>query len=387
MNEAQLVLRAIHEGLGQSAADIVSPMTLWDDVLELLGGKVELRVEVHHDEGAHPAIAHAHVLATLEGRDERLDASVVAVHEARGTGLGLVGHTFCDLVAGPLLSLVHARPVLGALPFDGNDPIGVRHHQGFVGPLAVRGLSESGPQSVFEGLPSFEFAEALAPPGRLHIAKAVFDVRNDGQIRRTLEVDGQTASHFDAAWRPRGGAPSNIVGLRFAVFHSADQGSLVRHQRALDEAIGAFIEHFAATRDRDAAADRLATSGVDPRIVHELRLFVPAAFARLVFDDRLPLSRTFTRVRADGWTDEQVPFMRERPFARALVLGQRRMEQDSVLAQELAMTSSEVSAINHALNQGSDLANIAPLAPLIPDPDVPYAVLERVAKALYGTSE
>ena len=382
MDESKLVLDAIHDRLSHEPVSLVSPMTDEGDALHLLAGRLVLEVRVQYDEGAHPAIAHAHVLATIEGQ-EPLDASVVAVDPDRAKGLAGVGHTFCDLVAGPILSLVHARPVMGAVHFDGRDGRGVAGHHGFLGPQMVRGLPPGEPDP-FEGISAFDFADALAPPRLAHLAKAVFDIRQDGHIRRNLEVDGHV-SHVDALWAPDHKGPANTFGVRFAVFHAADQPDSVRHNRAIDEAILAFIEHFAATRDRDAAADHLASSGTDRRLVHELRLFVPAAFARLVFGDRLPLSTTFTRVRADGWTDENLLFMAERSFARAKVLGTERMERgDVALANELALASSEVGAMNHALQNGTALEDLAPLAPLIPDPNVSIEVLERVARRLYG---
>lgn len=386
MSEAQLVLQAIHERLEAEPVDIASPLTLEEGLVTLLAGDIELRVEVQHDEGAHPAIAHAHVLVTMGDDEEPLDASVVAVHPDRARALAAVGHTFCDLVAGPVLSMGHGRPVLGALPFDGRTPnanhgIGTGH--GYIGPRAVRGLADGAPDP-FAGLPSFEFATALAPPRLTHIAKAVFDVRADQRIRRTLEVDGHTASHVDAPWHPEREAPANIIGLHFAVFRFGEPGPTAKAHRGIDEAIEAFVEHFAATRDRDAAADQLAASGVAPALVHELRLFVPAAFARVVFGDGLPLSPTFTRVRRDGWTDEGVPFMGERPFARALVTGRARLETHEAIARALALASSEVGAIHHALEAGTPLDRLQPLPPLVPDPDVPLEVLERVAQQLYG---
>ncbi len=386
MDESQLVLDAIHDRLAREPVDVVSPVTREGDVVSLLAGKVELRVRIQHDDGAHPAIAHAHVLATI-GDQEPLDACVVAVHPDRAQGLAGVGATFCDLVAGPILSLVHQRPVLGSLHFDETDAHGVPGQHGFVGPSMVRGLPD-GASDPFVGVPVFDYADALAPPRLVHLAKVVFDVRDDRHIRRTLEVDGHAASHTDPLWAPEHTAPANIVGLRFAVFHPGGRASpgTVRQQRALDEAIDAFVEHFAATRDRDEAAARLASSGVDARLVHEIRLLVPAAFARLVFEDRLPLSSTFTRVRADGWTDEDLPFMAERPFARGKILGARRIEREgTALAQEIALASSEVAAIDHALKQGTALEDLRPLAPLVPDPDVPVEVLERVARSLYGS--
>ncbi|MEM6928980.1 MAG: hypothetical protein AAF602_18720, partial [Myxococcota bacterium] len=352
MDEARLVLDAIHDRLAREPVDVISPLTDEGDVLTLLAGKVEIAVVIRHDEGAHPAIAHAHVLVTLRG-EAPLVASVVAVHADRAKGLAGVGETFCDVVAGPVFSFVHGRPVMNAVAFDPTGPDGVRGQRGFVGPRLVRGLADGAPDP-FEGVPTFDYAEALAPPGPVHIAKVVFDVRSGQRIRRTIEVDGHAASHVDGTWAPDRSPPANIVGLRYAVFHAPDRPAQVRRHRALDEAIEAFVEHFAATRERDAAADRLATSGVDPRLVHEIRLFVPAAFARLVFEDRLPLSTTFTRVRKDGWVDEGLPFMRERPFARATVLGTTRIERDGVqLAQEIAMTASEVAAIQHSLQQGT----------------------------------
>jgi len=387
MSEDQLVVDAIHDRLSQLPVALVSPMLRDRDVVELLGGQIELRVEIRHDEGSHPAIAHAHVLVTLNRpRDAEplaLDACVVAVHPDRARGLAGVGHNFCDLVAGPVLSLVLGRPVLGAVAFDGASPGGIAGHHGFLGPLLVRGLADGQPDP-FEDVPAFDHAEALAPPGLVHIAKVVLDVRDDQRIRRTLEVDGHAASHVDPTWGGDRTAPANIVGLRFAVFEPHDP-HLPRRHRALDQAIAAFVEHFRATRDRDAAADRLASSGVDPALVHEIRLFVPAAHARLVYGDELPLSRTFTRVRADGWTDEDLPFLGERTFARALVLATQRLDRDGeALSRAIGQASSEVAAIDHARQQGADLGSLRPLAPLVPDPDVPVEVLERVAQRLYG---
>jgi len=387
MNEATLVLDALHDRLSQLPADLVSPIVHDGGVVELLGGQLELAVRIHHD-GAHPAIAHAHVLVTAGpssgGERRTLDVCVVAVHVDRAKGLAGVGHTFCDLVAGPILSLLHGRPVLGATAFDAGTPGGIPGHRGYVGPLMVRGLADGEPDP-FADVPTFDYADALAPPGVVHVAKVVFDARDDRPIRRTLEVDGHDASHVDLDWATGPSSPSNIVGLRFAVFEPTNPAT-TRRGRALDEAIDAFVEHFAATGDRDSAADRLVTSGVAAHTVHEIRLFVPAAYARLSFGGEFPLSETFIRVRADGWTDEDLQFMAERTYARALVLGRGRISRGEVsLVRKIGRTSAEIAAIEQALERGAALESLGALVPLIPDADVPSEVLERVAKQLYGS--
>ena len=125
----------------------------------------------------------------------------------------------------------------------------------------------------------------------------------------------------------------------------------MQEHNAIDQAIVNFVEQFKQTRDADTAFDYLVREGLPQWIVHRVSLLVPTAFARLVFGD-FPLSSMFTQVRADGSIQER-PLMSDRVFARATALGPAQLESDKQVVIDLAVTSAEIQAINHALNQGS----------------------------------
>ena len=215
MNEPELILLAIRDAL--EPTEWGGPVELRDGQLSLKGGQLTLQARVHQDEGTHLAIAHAHIIAKIQGY-EPLDACVVAVHVNRTQGLRQAGQRWVDLVAGPVLSLVEARPMLGAVHFAGASAVGVRGAHGFVG---NRGCGTTPrPEDAGDPFPNtepFAFASALAPPGTLHIAKVVLDASTGGPTRRILEIDGHAASHTDPEWHPVPDAP--LMGIQYAVFH------------------------------------------------------------------------------------------------------------------------------------------------------------------------
>jgi hypothetical protein len=157
----------------------VGEVSFSDDRLSLLDGAVRLRAAVYDDPGASPEMAHCHVTAEMGAHGEPLDACVVGIHAERPKALAEVARVWVDLVAGPVLSLLHGRPVLGAEHFDGSDPAGVLGAHGFVGPMGWRFVPpEFRPEAFATRL--FDFAAEMAPPARVHIAKTTLTVRRSG---------------------------------------------------------------------------------------------------------------------------------------------------------------------------------------------------------------
>jgi hypothetical protein len=173
---------------------------------------------VLHGENDHPALAHVHVELRVRNSDRALEACVVGVGSARAEALSAAAHSWVLLVAAPLLSLVHTRPLLDAEHFTGEQPWGVPDRHGFVGPASARGDVDSIEMGSLGSAPFFTGADELAGDGRLHLVKSI--VTNvDGKWKRTLELDGHAATRIDDDYQLGIKAPERFaICTRFAVF-------------------------------------------------------------------------------------------------------------------------------------------------------------------------
>ncbi|MBI3926631.1 MAG: hypothetical protein HY319_13905 [Armatimonadetes bacterium] len=228
----KILLSALHQELSRQPPDVVGRLELSDDVLSLLDGQAELTVEVRDDAGAHPALAHCHILTRIRRwPEERLDACVVGIHREPQQALQDAARTWVESVAGPLLSLVHARPVMEARAFDGSQPGGVAGCRGFVGPMRLRLASPAIDLERFREARVFEYASAMAPPCVIHLAKVTLEPTGQGTWKRNLEIDGHAASHAERIWTQGPPAPAEGVLSQFAVFHFEDQPEFIERRR------------------------------------------------------------------------------------------------------------------------------------------------------------
>jgi hypothetical protein len=384
-DDADHVLRAIDEGLRQLPAEVVGRVERTGSAVVAYDRQLILEANVRSDPGSHPSIAHCHVIARL-GRTaftDPLDACVVGIDPDRQRGLEQAGRNWIRNVGGVLFSLLHARPVMDAEHFDGQEVWGVPGCHGFVGPLTGFGAERPDELEALLGAPMFEYAEALAPPGLVHLAKVVLQADGDKGWTRTIEIDGHGASFEEASWQCGVAAPATAVLARHAVFHYGGRAHAVEARRRLDEAIRHLVRAANATDDVEAAFERLHAEGVEADLLHRVTSFVPLALCRVMFAGvGARFSTDFVRVGRDGSTG-QFKLMREPAFARSVALCPELL--GAGLAEglkRLAMYSSTFNALNSALNAGSKPENLVMSPPLIPDSDADAAAMEQAIRQL-----
>jgi hypothetical protein len=387
--EASAVLRALRDELDKLPADLVGPVERVGEVLSVFGGRMRLGATVIHDPGIHPSIAHAHVVAEIgapgsaAAEPVRLDACVMGVDADHQIALAGCARHWTAAVAGPLFSLLHARPVLGAAHFGGSEPFGVAGCHGFVGPLVARMFEKEVDLSALEDAGLFDYADAFAPPGLVHLAKVTLEA-TEGAWHRTLAIDGHEVVHPDADWHAALAAPAHGVVSQFAVFHYADNPGAVDERRGVDDAVRQFVRAFHEAGTTDAAAALLESRGVPPGLVDRLEPFVPLALGRALVGDMGPkFSADYLRVRADGGA-ERLRLMREPVFARTSALVPELMSGElAEPARTLALAGSEIHAFNAALNAGSKPYNLVLFPPVIPDRGAGPELVDRAVRQLH----
>jgi hypothetical protein len=287
-SEASIVLRALHQELDKHPRDVVGPLLLSGDVLSVFDGRMRLAAQVISDPGDHPSLAHAHVVAEIGGAVRghaevaTFDACVVGLHAERHQALAASAQNWVAAVAGPLFSLLHARPVLGAAHFDGSEPWGVAGCHGFVGPLVARMFEKEFDLSALEGAALFDYADALAPPGLVHLAKVSLEAENNAW-NRNLEIDGHAAVYSEPHWETAAVAPRQGLVSQFAVFHYGGRPDAVEERRRVDEAIRQFLPAFRQADSTARAADLLESRGFGAELVDRVASFMPLALGRIVF--------------------------------------------------------------------------------------------------------
>jgi hypothetical protein len=364
------VLHAIYEGLRHLPAEIVGRVELNGQTVAAYEGQLIVGAEVHSDPGAHPSIAHCHVTARLcrTAFTDPLDACVVGIDPGRQRGLEKAGQNWIQNVGSVLFSLLHAKPVMDAAHFDGQEVWGVPGCHGFVGPLTGFGIDPSGGLEALLNAPMFEDAEALAPPGLVHLAKVVLQPQGEKGWKRTIEIDGHAASFEEESWECGVPAPPTGVVSRHAVFHYGGQTDAVEARKRLDEAIRQLVRTSNTAQNVDAAFERLRADGVDPNLVHQVANFVPLALCGVMFARiGARFSPDFVRVRKEG-SSERFKLMREPAFARSVALYPELLRGGLVEGlKRLATYSSTFHALNSALQAGSKPENLVMSAAFIPD--------------------
>jgi hypothetical protein len=87
-DDADYVLRAIHEGLRELPAEIVGRVEMTGPTVAAYDGQLILEAHVRSDPGYHPSIAHCHVIARMgkTAFSDPLDACVVGIDPDRQRG-------------------------------------------------------------------------------------------------------------------------------------------------------------------------------------------------------------------------------------------------------------------------------------------------------------
>jgi hypothetical protein len=223
--EESTLLGLIRDELGKAAGGPAGKVRVEDGELVACDGAMRLRVALVRSEGTHPAIAHAHVITQIgRGPVAVLDACVVGINNERNLALADAARVWVGLAAAPILSLLHARTVLGADHFTGGEKWGVPGYHGFVGPAGVRRFGEDSiDPNAFAEAPLFSGTAELTPGGTVHLVKATLEA-TDGRWRRTLEIDGHTASHTDENWPFDVPVPASaVICTRFAVYFATGE--------------------------------------------------------------------------------------------------------------------------------------------------------------------
>ena len=389
MNEAAFVLQVIRDELDKQTSETVGKLALTDEALWVLDGKMKLSVVVRNDPDAHPAVAHCHVVADVADRSGCLDACVIGIDPDRREALADTARSWTETVAAPILSLMHARPVMGAAHFDGSQPWGVSGCHGFVGPMRVRLMDKAFDLEVLDDAPVFDYAAELAPPGIVHLAKATLQAAGDGGWNRNLEIDGHLAAYADHAWNVELPAPSQGIVSQFAVFHYGGQPDFVETRQRTDDVIRRFVSAFGTTNDTYRAAAMLVEEGVDVGLVHQVEAFVPLAFGRVAFESLgASFPPDFVRITRAGSLHEGLKLKHQPVFARSTALCREFMEGQLLEAvKNVALTSSEVNVINDALNAGSKPENLQLFPAVIPDPGTSDDAIQRAMEQLVGRAE
>lgn len=382
-DESACVLSVINDELLKHDAKTVGRLELLPDRLTAFDGQMVLHVEVRNDADVHPSIAHCHVIAVI-GRtslSDPLDACVMGMDDDRQKALAGAARSWVSNVGSVLFSLLHAAPVMNARHFDGQDAWGVPGCHGFVGPIYGYGMKglEDPATLAHEGL--FEYAEAMAAPGIVHLAKVILQAAGPQGWTRSLEIDGHQASYEDKNWTCRIPAPASGIASQFSVFHYGAQHAEVEARQKLDDTIRQFVAAVGQIKDIEAAMNQLRERGADPFTLDRVFYFAPSAFFQVVFAQmQLRLSPDYCLVKKDG-TCEKRKLMREPAFARSLALCPQFIKGDRIEGVKMLATySSTFNVLNSALNAGSKPENLVFSPTFIPDAGTRPEIVEQAAR-------
>jgi hypothetical protein len=389
MDETSIVLAELLGELSKSDRADVGTLELKGASLSALDGNVNLSANVRTDAAAHPSIAHCHIVARLGTETSgKLDACVIGIDADRKAALKAAAAGWVEIVAGPIFSMAHARPVMGAEHFDGTDVTGVTGSHGFVGPMRSRMVDGTFDFDSLAEVAVFDYAAEMAPPGLVHLAKVTLNAGANGW-NRSIEVDGHAACHSDPSWDALPISRSQGIVTQFAVFHYADQPDAIAKRQQVDDAIWQYVSAFARTADTWKAAELLASEGIDKELVHRIYTLSPLAFGRVVLHGiGVDYSPYYTRIKSDGSLQKQLHLMREPVFARSMALSQAIMSGELLEAfKELATTSAEFDAINNALHAGSNPKDLKLSPSLIPDHDTSNQAVAQAVEQLQNQSK
>jgi hypothetical protein len=385
--EDVLIIREIHRLL-LPHTDIVGLIELDGDRLttRIEGQQLAITAKVITDQDAHSSVAHAHIIVATDDEElfGNLEACVVGINLDRHTALRNTAESWFTSAAGPIFSLFHARPVLDAIHFDGEEVSGVRGAHGFAGPLTVRMASEEFPADRLLEQPMFQYVPEMAPPGIVHLAKVTLQVRAQ-RWHRTIEVDGHQAVYADASWDAGQPPPRQVVASRFATFHYANQPEVVETRRVLDEVICDYVRQFDQERDTNRARNALVNAGRPEKVVDRVDHFLRLALGRVIITNNMPFhaAMTYHRVQPSGELKLNEPLMEEPAFVRGMALAGALADGPLLEAtRELALCSAEVDVINQALNAGSRLEDCHADPFLIPDLGTSREVFSKAVECL-----
>jgi len=386
MNEPAHILQVIHDELARLDQEIVGELDLSEDSLTAMGGKLTLNAVVHHDEGLHSAIAHCHVTARVaDEQTGHLDACLIGINPDRAAALADAAQYWINVVAGPIFSLLHERPVLGTTAFDGSESYGVSGCSGYVGPKCARMLAEADDMKLLDDTPSFDFAAEMAPPGIVHLTKVTLEASGEAGWNRTLEVDGHSATHVDRPWPAVEQAPAQGIVSQFAVFHYADQTQKVDERKQVDDTIRRYVAMVGTSGDTNNPIDTMLNEGVPAELLDQIATYAPLAFGRAALNSiGATFSPTYVQLKQDGTTTDGLQLMHQPVFARSIILSQEFMSSAETIEgfKLIALSSSEVVTINNAMNEGSKPEDLALLPPIIPDHGVSDETIQRTMKEL-----
>ena len=387
LDEASIVLNHLHARLPAVFPDLVRRSEMAGTQLLLCDGYLRLTTSVHHDPDAHPAIAHCHVIANL-GNDQsgNLDACVMGIGADRRLSLEAAAVSWTVSVAPVIFSVLKSGPVSDAEHFDGHESFAVPGCHGFLGPLNARLAPEGFDPILLLELPLFEFAEAMAPSGKLHLAKVTLAAKPDGTWSRSLEVDGHRAALSDAGCAGLPSVPASGVFTRFAVFHYGERhAERNREREQLDLAIRKFVEVFCTVDNQDAAAGLMREAGCDSAVVDRVTNFLPIAAGRVIFENLVPsFPAHYVRVKQDGECVFDLPLMGEPAFARSIMLIRELLSSGQFVegCKKTSVLGPELAAINEALQHGSKAADLVLAPSIIPDPGTSELTVQHALQLL-----
>lgn len=211
---------------------VLGAIEIHGNQIELLDGWLALNVRVPHDEEIKAGF-HFHVLAIPRDRKAgKLDLCIVGPRHAEAAR-ALVDHALP-----PLVSAIRHQPLLGAVHAWSDTERGIPGHSVYFGDAYMRG-SENNPafSSLLEG-GLFEEAPALPRDGLLHVVKVTVQSR-DGDLLRTIELDGATAVETERRLKGK----SNIPGWMVAFSVLDDEPDPLNDVRAGSDARQRLIAH------------------------------------------------------------------------------------------------------------------------------------------------
>lgn len=390
MSESRVVLAAIHDDLSCDAFPETCDLILEDDRLTIRSGAAAIGVEVRNDEGAHPHLAHVHVIveSTLDaphvgdgGGPVRFEACVAGIHRDRKRALQDAAKAWFVSAAPPILSSLVDHPVLGAELFEQGDAVG------FQGPLSFRLLPDDYDlaNDAWDRAELFAHAGALAPPEPWQLVKSTLEAGESGW-RRRLEFSGHAVSHQDAP-ESLPAAPSHGVAHRFVALRL--RNPLARRQ--IDEAIRLFVETVGETGTASAAENRLLAADYDADLVRQVAAYVPLAIGREVLTAiGVRVASMYVVALHTGEPLEGQLLLDEPVFARTAMLARREQRfawqtpEWFAALKQVAVLGPEVGAVQQAIESGArpDALRLSP--PIIPGPGADRAACERVARRFHG---
>lgn len=379
MSESQIVLQALHDALAKVDPEVIGGLELKNDSLWAFQNNLRLEAIVYQDPDAHTDSAHCHIVSHL-GNDTsgNLDACIVGFGDNRESAIRDAAKVWVQVVGGPVFSMLNARPVLGAEHFDGSQIYGVAGSHGFVGTLIGRLLPGAVDLAPLIELNVFDYADAMAPPGMMHLAKTTMNASPNGWTRH-VEINGHRASHLDNPWPVDFASPQHGIAIQFALFHYGDNPAAVAERQEIDDAIRGFVAKYAETRDLFDAEDRLAETTVGPELAHDISNAIPIAFGRVMFGDiGVEYPRDYIRITRDGLPIDGLHLMRNPVFARCKMLAFEIQESDVDSFKEISLLGAEINTINNAMNAGSEVSDLTLYPTIMSDYGVSNEAVDRV---------